>query len=56
MQLSTPHGALGTALFNLIVKFVEILSTPHGALGTPNDHINQNKTYQSLCQEGTPFK
>ena len=32
------------------------VTIPHGGLRTSNDNINQNKTYQSFCQEGTPFK
>ena len=55
-MLSTPHGALGTTYAIINLTMAKVLSTPHGALGTPNDHINQNKTYQSLCQGGTPFE
>ena len=32
------------------------VTIPHGGLRTSNHHINQNKTYQSLCQGGTLFK
>ena len=54
--LSTPHGTLGTVQWGSEFCLTEPLSTPRGTLGTPNDHINQNKTYQSFCQGGAPSK
>jgi hypothetical protein len=50
MIVAIPHGGLGTSLGEVMVAI------PHGGLGTSNNHINQNKTYQSFCQEGTLFK
>ena len=55
-KLSTPHGTLGTCYLGIVFVDGKVLSTPHGTLGTPNDYINQNKTYQSLCQKGTLFE
>ncbi len=32
--LSTPHGALGTGVAEVVAMAISVLSTPHGALGT----------------------
>jgi len=38
MELSTPHGALGTRLSKRTVySYIEFLSTPYGALGTEGE-------------------
>ena len=34
INLSTPHGALGTLFIHALYEAMQLLSTPHGALGT----------------------
>ena len=44
--LSTPHGALGTALgIGFFILLIALLSTPHGALGTLADVVEYLEPY-----------
>ena len=43
-------------VFQKLISGRPYVTIPHGGLGTSNDHIKQNKTYQSFCQGGPLFK
>ena len=56
LRLSPSH-TVGSELGELeLIATIKEVAIPHGGLGTLNDHIKQNKTYQSFCQGGTLFK
>ena len=57
-RVTIPHGGLRTqnSTEGFTLRELAKVTIPHGGLRTSNDNIKQNKTYQSFCQEGTPFK
>ena len=54
--VTIPHSGLRTDSTLQTGQTYFGVTIPHSGLRTSNDHINQNKTYQSFCQGGTPFK
>jgi hypothetical protein len=55
-MMKSPSHTVGLEQAVKPVAVIQVVAIPHGGLGTSNNHINQNKTYQSFCQGGTLFK